>query len=172
MIFDYIQNFLSKEDEDKIENIITCSSFPWFWFPTTAWGIDEPHQRSFFQHLAYKRDSINSDLYYVLRDTFKLPEFDTHKLVRIKANLYIKHFDRGILKPHQDLNGDDGVTYIYYPETSDGPTRFYINDGITEVDPVKGDMIRFDSKIFHTSDVPREHERRSCINFVFGDQLN
>ena len=167
MIFEHIKNYLSKENEDKLEDLLKQPYFPWYWYPTTAHTEWEPNQKSFFQHHVYLSDDSRSDLYPIIMDMFKFEEFETHKLNRIKANLYIKHYNRELIRPHMDLNGKGGITYIYYPETSDGPTRFYIDDEVIEVDPVKGDMIKFDTRILHTSDVPREYERRTCINFVF-----
>jgi len=73
-----------------------------------------------------------------------------------------------LIRPHTDMHGKSGIVYIYYPETSDGATRFYLNRfNIKKVNPIQGRLVKFDATIPHTGDVPVKHERRTCINFVF-----
>jgi hypothetical protein len=148
------------------------SNFPWYYRPTTAYGRNEENQKPFFQHFIYFDGTIVSDWYYKFdfKQIFNFPEFKTHKIDRIKLNLYTHNFNKKLIRPHTDMMGKKGIVYIYYPETSDGPTRFYLNKFNTKkVDPIQGRLVKFDARILHTGDIPRKYERRTCINFVFSE---
>jgi len=157
-----------------IEGLLTSDCFPWFYNTTTVSNLNDKENRPQFTHAFYRDDKINSDYYDTIYSVFgdKIPEFQTHKLHRIKANLQVQHADRKIIKPHQDMGGDPGVIYLYYPIDSDGCTHFYDDPEdkpVKSIKPKKGTMIRFDAKTFHTGEVPVHSRRRIVLNFVFGE---
>jgi hypothetical protein len=158
---------ISIADRNTLEDIFTSDLFPWYYNPTTIG--DNKINRSQFTHRIYLDDTVCSDHYSLIHDIFsrKIPEFETHKLTRIKANLNIAHSNRRTLPPHRDLDGKEGVIYIYYVNDSDGSTILYDERKKIKVYPKKGKLIRFPATTWHTGNVPRKNDRRIVINFVF-----
>lgn len=171
-----IDNSISLENQYLIKDILKPGgNFPWYYCSTTAYGKDEKNQKPFFQHIIYYDNQVVSDWFrkFNFVDTFNFPEFKTHKLDRIKLNLYTHNLNKKLIRPHVDMMGKKGIVYLYYPETSDGPTRFYLNRfNVKKVDPIQGRLIKFDATIPHTGNIPIKFERRLCINFVFEDINN
>lgn len=163
-IFD---NLIPGNEQIIIKALLSGDSFPWYYNPQT---IDTTlRNRSQFTHTFYKENSILSDNFEILIDCLEpyIPEFKTHNLNRIKANLNIAHSDKKIIEPHRDLP-THGISYLYYVNDSDGPTRFYESRwNIKKVFPKQGRMLRFPSNILHTGDVPRKYDRRMVINIIF-----
>jgi len=81
--------------------------------------------------------------------------------------------DKSILMPHRDLDGNDGIIYLYYVEDSDGPTTFYPeNKKVISVNPVRGRLVKFPATLYHSANVPRKYDSRIVINLVFSDNYN
>lgn len=161
---------VSIADRETLQGIFSSSTFQWYYNPTTITKDISPKvNRSQFTHSIYQDETVCSNLYSLIYDIFsyKIPEFKTHKLNRIKANLNIAHSNRKILPPHRDLSGGEGIVYIYYVDDSDGPTILYDGWKKIKIEPKKGKLIRFPATMLHTGNVPRKYERRTVINFVF-----
>lgn len=158
---------ISISDREILYKEFTSDTFNWFYSPTTI--INDKSNRSQFNHVIYHRDAAWSDKFDLVYNIFshKIPEFKTHKLHRIKANLNVAHSNRKILPPHQDLGGREGVVYIYYVNDSDGPTTLHDGWRRIKIKPEKGKLIRFPATTWHTGNVPRKYDTRVVINFVF-----
>jgi len=158
---------VSIADRELLKDIFLSDTFPWYYNQTTI--SDNKINRSQFTHRIYQNDTVCSDHYSIIHEIFsyKIPEFHTHKLNRIKANLNIAHSNRKILPPHRDLSGSEGVVYIYYVDDSDGHTILYDGWKKIKVEPRKGKLIRFPASMLHTGNVPKKYDRRTVINFVF-----
>ena len=163
-IFDEL---IPENEQLIIKALLSYEFFPWYYNPQTI--LTTLRNRSQFTHTFYKENKIYSDNFDILVDCFQpyIPEFKSHKINKIKANLNIAHSDKKILEPHQDLP-TSGVTYLYYVNDSDGPTRLYESKWFPKkVYPKQGRLIKFPSNMFHTGDIPRKYDRRMVINFVF-----
>ena len=92
-------------------------------------------------------------------------------IMRAKANLLFPLFENNkqYHPPHIDHTDPKALSMVYYINDSDGPTRFFDNDGniIQTVQPKKGRLVLFPSNIAHASSCPIQTPRRMVINYVF-----
>ena len=163
----YSKSDISDFDSKILEETFTSNDFDWHYSPFTI--TDSKVNRSQFSHILYHPESGYSDYYSLIHNIFshEIPEFKTHRLNRIKSNLNVAHSNRRILPPHRDLGGKDGIIYIYYVNDSDGPTTLHDGWKRIKIEPKKGKLIRFPATTWHTGNVPRKHDTRIIINFVF-----
>lgn len=162
-----IENFeIDKATVTILQQTFGSVYFPWFYNPQTITNNDR-HQ---FVHTLYNENKINSSHYDIVRNLFDqyVPEFETHKLVRIKLNLNTPYKNNDILPPHKDIPFP-GIVYIYYVYDSDGNTLFYDNAGnqTKSIEPKAGKLIKFPAHTLHSGQTPYESERKIVINFVF-----
>lgn len=161
-------NYLPLDKQEIIKNIITKYQTPWYYHETTAFDKDTKNQKPQLCHYLYMDEQIRSPHYHDIMDQFSMPEFKTHKLNRVKFNLNLPYKHRRLIKPHWDLVSGRGVSYIYYPITSDGPTVVWHNKWQTEkIDPIQGRMIRIPGDMHHTGNTPYKYDRRIVMNIVF-----
>ena len=161
-------NFITIEEQEEIKKIFCSDTISWYYNPTTI--LNNKRNRPQFTHRIYADGKVCSDHYSLIHKIFSkvIPEFQTHTLNRIKANLNLAHSNRKILPPHQDLSGGEGIVYIYYVEDSDGPTIIHENRfKKIKINPKQGRLVRFPATTLHSGNVPRKYERRTVINFVF-----
>jgi len=184
-----IDDLVPQPNQLIVSAILNHSHFPWYYNKTTIHYNEDtlnfPHKskvpkifRKFsptknkpqFTHTLFRDGEIKSDYYNDAVNIFSgiIPEFKTMSLARMKANLTYPHKDRSILMPHRDLDGEDGIIYIYYVDDADGPTTFYHENGkVDKVDPVGGRLVRFPATLYHSANVPKKYDRRTVINIVF-----
>lgn len=90
---------------------------------------------------------------------------------RVKANLLFPVFkDKNQCHPlHTDREESESKSMIYYVNDSDGPTRFFDDQGniIKTVYPKKGTAVVFPSNTIHASSCPINSPKRIVINYVF-----
>ena len=163
-------NFLQQREQNLIKNIVTLYELPWFYHETTAYDEDEKNQRPQMCHYLYYENSVSSKYYHDIMSCFFLPEFNdpAFRLSKIKLNLNMPYKDRKLIRPHTDLNGEPGITYLYYPITSDGPTTVWHNRWQTQkIDPIQGRMVKLPGDMLHTGNNPYKYHRRMVLNIVF-----
>jgi len=165
----YIKDgFFPIEEQELIKNIITDYQTPWYYHETTAYDKNTKNQRPQLCHYLYNDGKVCSPHYHDIMEYFSLPEFYTHKLNRIKFNLTLPYKNRKTIKPHWDTPNGKGVSYIYYPITSDGPTIVWHNKWKKQkIDPVQGRMIRMPGNMHHTGNNPYKYNQRIVMNIVF-----
>lgn len=159
---------ISKYEQEYLKKVFCSDNISWYYNPTTI--LNSKLNRPQLTHSLYKNNQICSEYFSPVYEIFSkyIPEFQTHRLNRIKANLNFAHSNRKILPPHTDLSGGEGIVYIYYIEDSDGPTILYPSRfRKIKVNPEQGKLIRFPATTLHSGNVPRKYSRRSVINFVF-----
>lgn len=165
----FIKNdYLPEEQQKIIKNIITDYQIPWYYHKTTAFDENTKNQKPQMCHYLYNDGNICSPHYYDIMNQFYIPEFSTHRLNRIKFNLNFPHHNRKLIKPHLDLVSGRGVSYLYYPITSDGPTFVWHNRWKKQkIHPIQGRIIRIPGNMYHTGNIPYKYERRIVMNIVF-----
>lgn len=175
-----LKDFLPKELEDKLEEIICYHKFPWYWRPSTTYGIYEEGKESKdyqFVHIMYHENTVYSEAFELAREVLFKFELKTgmkiKDLIRIKANLTTPtmltdaELDDAI---HIDAVKEDGNYYsiIYYVMDSDGDTILCDEDKkhIAWKAPIKGTAVYFPSHQWHRHTPPKRHKRRVVINFI------
>jgi hypothetical protein len=172
-------HFLSKKDEDFIENHVTSGYFPWYLknetvrpdnrFVSDTRFVDFPWL-SHETHINGKENSscleIPNRIIEVLNGKFN----NIYKEIRqSRLNLVFKSNDDRKSPPHYDFYDDNIDTMIYYVNDSDGNTIFYADEKantiLQEVEPKKGRIVIFSSKTLHAATRPKENHTRIVINF-------
>ena len=97
----------------------------------------------------------------------------SNKIIKFKSNILFRTNQRKSNTPHIDSRSDHDVL-IYYVIDSDGPTILYNKQkgddlrGIKKkfaFHPKKGEILKFDGSIYHSSTPPRKNNLRCVLNF-------
>lgn len=92
-------------------------------------------------------------------------------VTRVKANLLFPVFkNKNQSHPvHTDRHEPESLSMVYYLNDSDGPTRFFDEQGsvVKEIFPKKGSAVLFPSTVRHASSCPIDSSKRIVINYVF-----
>jgi len=168
---DVLDDRVSVGDQLLLKDIISATSFPWFYDPVTVVEptLNNTNKFQFVHWLVdkYKTNSAYSDK--ILKFFQFLPEFKTHKLQRCKLNLNFPYKERDMEFPHIDSDDLKTITYLYYVNQSDGPTKFYPdNADKIEIEGKMGRLVKFPSSLLHSSTLPYDYDRRIVLNLVFG----
>lgn len=177
-----IDDLIPRPFADKIEVALTDDDTPWN-LAVTCGGYNEManvnHSMVKDTHQLYHAivsdnmpksmiSSLVTCILYFLEDKTGIT---TKFAARVKANLLLPMFDNAdqYHPPHIDIANAEYLSMVYYVNDSDGPTRFFDNDGniIQTVEPKKGRAVLFSSNIPHASSCPITSKHRIVINFVF-----
>lgn len=162
MKYKIIDNFLSKDEFSKLENVLLGNNFPWYLNDGINFIGDKFFQ---FVHNFYQNHSIHSDFYPVVEPLVK--KINPLSLLRIKANLITRtekiiehgmHIDQ-LVKKNNMIK-----TAIFYCNTNDGYSLF--KDG-TKIKSIKNRIVIFNNDIYHTGTTCTDKKIRSVINFNF-----
>lgn len=172
-----IKDFMPKELVNGIEEVMTHHQFPWYWRPSTTYGIYEEGKDSKdfqFVHVIYHEGKPYSHIFELAVDVLKCFATHTGKTVkrvdRIKANLTTPStlteadLDEAI---HVDATEDKYWTLLYYVMDSDGDTILYDGEKVGYKQPRKGTAVLFPSNLKHRHTPPKLNKRRIVINFIF-----
>ena len=173
-----IDNFMPFDWWQGTYNIIGGDDFPWYLNKDTSYESDNYYQMT---HTYCVRNKVYSNWFTTIQpliDEFqKQTTYQLKNIDRIKSNLL---FNRPISVEqkqkiiHQDSEDPNYVTLLYYLQDSDGDTIMYQEDKKTEiirVEPKANRAVIFDSRTWHTADLPANHQTRQVVNFVFEVRL-
>ena len=183
----FIENFITEEQENKIEQLTIDPNFPWFYMPATIVDVESGiesntvHQKGInpfqFVHLLdlnakenfFPRKANFIDVITPVLNHLAIEVNSNIRVLRCKFNFLPKNTDPSYHYPHVDVSDEDVITAIYYVNDSDGDTYFFDNElNITKkITPKKGRMVLFNSNKFHSSSSPIHNEYRIVINIVF-----
>ena len=168
MILDIIDDALPHYAQESIKNILLHPTFPWYYRDITMEGLHPSKNKHHFIHSLLYNDMSKDHYFDNIMRFFSFPEFETHRLSRVQFNLNTPYKRRYIDNiKHEDLPGSGGVSYLYYPIDSDGPTTFYDGWRKRKVNPKQGRLVRFPSDTIHSTNVPFKYEKRIVLNIVF-----
>ena len=180
-------NILSTEDQDKIENILTGTEFPWFFgeytvddrtvYKNETLKNSDPNIKEYpqFTHGFYRQEPfyvspLYKDIQFLFENFTRITNIKVSDILRIKANLQTQcsfsntHFYN---TPHRDQPIDHTVV-IYYVNDSDGDTFIFDdNQIIKQITPKKGRFLLFDGKYFHSGRHPIQSTKRILLNYNF-----
>ena len=174
-----IENFLTEEQEQKIEELTLDPNFPWFYTPGTIVEVESGVQSKSvydkginpfqFVHSTNLNDCSFIDIITPVMNQLSVEFQSNIRILRCKFNFLPKNSDNTYHYPHVDDSEQNVYTAIYYVNDSDGDTYFFDEDlNITNtLTPKKGRMVLFNSNKFHSSSSPINSEYRIVMNTVF-----
>jgi len=159
-----IDNFLPKENFNKIKEVVLGSNFNWFYKPDVNYpGKHSPDNLFYFIHMFYNKDVPNSPFFNLIVENLISYMDDVHSLIRVKANLYP---NQGI-KKENGKHVDDVFPHkgaIFYINTNNG--RTILNNKI-KIESVENRILYFDPQIPHDSENCTDQKVRININMNY-----
>jgi len=160
--FEIIDDYLSKEDYNRISEKMLSPDFPWHFnnYGSLEPGEDSVHNyqftHSFYQNLGWVSDF--SYLVYPFVD-----KLSPNALVRIKANLSPPTETNLIGNWHTDYEFEC-KTAVYYLNNNNGHTQFRSGE---RVESVANRIVIFDSQDLHVGATATDSKARAIINFNY-----
>ncbi len=158
MAIQIIDNFLEKDEFNKLSDNIMGDSFPWYYND----GITDSDDKNNFYltHIFYRQPGIKSDWFNMWLSTIE--KLKCKSIIRIKANSYFTVNKKQKNKPHADYTFNHKGCLLYINDNN-GCTYFE-NETIT---PKANRAILFDPSILHSSSLCDDKKRRITINFNY-----
>lgn len=187
-----IDDFISKQQADEIEQYFMSTSFKWNYLENTVSTVFRP-RFNYTDKLVDSEQLVNlilgdtqiydeaafSYIKPIIDRVIELKNIKDLYIDRVKANTLFqnKEFKSEFFNcPHTDLASNETNSLIYYINHSDGDTYFF-NNFIQEsnfdlevdrtVTPTKGRAVLFKSNQYHASSNPINSKRRLVINIIF-----
>lgn len=189
-----IDDFLSKANQDGVEEKLTTVNFPWYLSkesvkkenPNGFFDINTVDSDYFF-HLFIadnKENSAWASMIEVFKEKIAAQNVDVSFALNVRANFTYhcnRYGDDQYRPAHRDY-AVPSVTCIYYVNDSDGDTLFFEcppdgwngTSGLKQtarISPKKGRMVIFDNSFIHSSVPPKKCDRRIVINFNYRKDL-
>jgi hypothetical protein len=173
-----IDNFLPISLVNELEKVITHHQFPWYWRPSTNYGIEGENESSEdfqFIHLIYYNGTVQSEIFELVRNIVQGFANSTNiaikNIYKIKANLLTKQtLSSEALHEtvHIDIEGSNFLSIIYYVTEADGDTVIFNknNEVDLQISPKKGSAVYFPSNLNHRATPPTNYKRRIVLNIV------
>jgi hypothetical protein len=156
-----IDNFLSKEVFEKLQNILLGNNFDWYYNSFIEY-TNKPNKQFQFIHFFFTNNWRGSNFNLIEPIINIIKPFS---LVRIKANLLTKTEKIIANEFHKDFDNVKNLTTgIFYINTCNGYTIF--KDG-TKVESVANRFVSFDSQLEHTGTSCTDENIRVLINFNY-----
>lgn len=174
-----IENFLTEEQEQKIEDLTIDPNFPWFFTPGTIVEIEagvksnSVYEKGINPFQMVHSTNLNEcrfiDVITPVLNQLSVEFQSNIRIIRCKFNFLPRGVDSTHHYPHIDDSEDGVMTAVYYVNDSDGDTYFFDDElNVTStIAPKKGRMVIFDSNKFHNSSSPINSEYRIVMNTVF-----
>jgi hypothetical protein len=161
-----IDNYLNKEEANRIEDQLMSVEFPWYYNKDIIYGsagLREERLNNFqFTHNFYSNYTPNSSYFNILKPLlFKL---DAVSILRIKSNLLTKT-DK-IIEYEKHIDQEKNVNYkvaIYYVNNCNGYTK--IKD--TKIFSKKNRVLLFEGNQEHLGTSCTNQNRRVIININY-----
>jgi len=164
-MFKIIDNFLSKEEFESIDEIIRNESFGWG-LSTYLNSNSKPGDFQ-FSHMLVEKGQVCSNLIKIVDILCKkIPNGTPNmKIIRAKVNMFLKTETNNQLGFHQDMISDNNCkTLLFYLEDSNGYTEFKNGEIIKSV---KNRAAMFDSQEFHQTVTATDVMFRRNININY-----
>jgi hypothetical protein len=168
-----IDNFMPTDWWKNIHEVLDGYMFPWYLFKQTSYAEDGYNQ---MVHIYYMNNQVSSNCFEMVQPIIyeleKQTSYQVKSIDRIKSNLL---FNRSITEEqkqkviHQDMKVPKYVSLLYYVKDSDGDTVLYKDDKKTElmrVQPKANRAVIFDSRTWHTGELPVKNQTRIVINCI------
>tara|TARA_R100000231_G_scaffold49925_1_gene42428 strand:+ start:227 stop:709 length:483 start_codon:yes stop_codon:yes gene_type:complete len=157
-----IDNFLSKEDFDYVQNLFMEQDFPWFFTPDISQKNVQIDNSSYMTHVLYFQDIPYTSVFHKMYPFFR-EKLEVKSLIRVKLNMYINCHKFREDPMHTDFPFSHRGA-LFSLNTCDGYTK--LKDG-TKVQSVANRMLLFDPSKEHCSTNTTDADRRVNINFNY-----
>ena len=161
MQYEVIDDYLPKEEFEKIKGFMMGEDFPWFYKPDVTFDQLEQSKTMYFIHMFYKNSMPNSNFFELIFPL--LNKLNIKGLIRVKANMYPNIGQDVENLPHVDYEFEHKGA-IFYINTNNGPT--VLEDG-TKIDAVENRILFFDSSKKHYSTHCTDQKVRVNININY-----
>jgi hypothetical protein len=159
-MYKVIDNFLEKEDFEKIKSTMFGEHFPWFFQSNVATATDHSDEY-YFTHMFYWNYRISSSFFDAL--TPLINKINPSAIIRVKGNMY-PNLNRNIInRLHTDLDFSHKGA-VYYLNTNNGKT--ILKNG-EEIDSIENRILFFDSSLPHQSTHCTDEKVRMNINLNY-----
>jgi len=158
-----VDNFIKKQECDKIKNEMLHGDFNWYYCKNSIEG-DEKIQ-PMFQH-NFLRDGVKSYKFSLLDSLIeKIKKVKKpSKFLRIKSNMYLKQSKNQSHTPHTDCPDlNEYGTAIYYLTTTNGSTTI----GNKVVKDKENRIVFFDGNTKHNANTQTNKPERIVININY-----
>ena len=153
-----INNFLKKEDLNKIKNEILNVNFPWYFQPCKVIDGDGQIQ---FTHTVWIDGKLNSPFRHLV--DIVLLKLKAKKIIRAKFNLTWK--TNKILTSHYHIDTPiKSKTAIFYLNTNNGKTFFKNKKSVKSVE---NRVVIFNSSIKHMGTTHTDTDYRLVLNINY-----
>ena len=163
-MIEIIDNFLEKDEFNRISDILMGDIFPWYYndFITSDEDVNNKKRKNdfYFTHTFYRQLGVQSNWFDLWLNT--LQKLKCNSILRIKANIYLKSHKKVINKPHIDYDFKHKGCLLYMNDNN-GAT--YFED--KEVMPKANRIVLFDPSIEHSSSLCTDAKRRVTVNFNY-----
>jgi hypothetical protein len=160
MKYKIIDNFLNKEDFEKIKNIVINFNFPWFYQELINPGHSLEDKTCYFTHLAF--DQYSSSFFFNHCSVFT-KKLKVKSYLRIKLNCFPNTDKIKINKKHQDFDFKHKAA-LYYINTNDGFTLLPNN---VKIESIENRMLLFEGHKLHSSTTCTNQKARFNININY-----
>jgi hypothetical protein len=160
MKYKIIDNFLNKEEFEKIKDIVTGVSFPWFYQKQINPGHAPTDKTCYFTHMAFNQSSNSFFFEHCSVFTKKLK---VKSYLRIKLNCFPSTEKIRINELHQDFEFKHKAA-LYYINTNDGFTLLSNN---IKIESIENRMLLFEAHKLHSSTTCTNQKARFNININY-----
>ncbi len=175
-----IDNALDPKEFKDIQQALLANTFPWFWNDSIARNTLSPKELKALEHHEFGAQIIKArdeDSYYLsnqltsetlnswpyFQPLLRLVIKEDSKLIRVKANLYVRTDEIEHHDNHVDYDFEHKGA-IFYINTNNGLT--VLEDG-TECESVANRLLLFDGSKPHHSTTCTDQKRRVNININY-----
>jgi len=158
-----IDNFLPKDEFNKIKDIMTGYNLPWFLQNFVAYENQPKPSHWYFTHMFCEDGKGVTPFYSLIDEIFFKNKLNPKAVIRVKGNLYPK--DENYIEHDWHIDYDfDHKGAIFYINTNNGHT--ILEDG-TKIESVENRMLLFNAGRKHKSTNCTDTKYRMNINFNY-----
>jgi len=153
-----VDNFLPKQDFERIKEVIMSNTFPWFYIKDVSY--EGASDGFYFSHYFFDKTYISMHFNTLMPI---LERLDPKAIIKIKGNLYPKTSVLEEHKKHVDYNFSHNG-FLFYINNNNGFTC--LKDG-TKINSIENRGLFFDGGTYHNSSTCTDENVRVNINFNY-----
>ena len=158
-----VDNFLPKDEFNKLKDVITGYSFPWFLQNFVEHEDNPQPSHWYFTHKFFEEGRGGTPFYPMIDEIFLKEKLNCAAILRVKGNLYPK--DEKIIEHGWHIDYDfNHAGAIFYINNNNGHT--ILEDG-SKIESIENRMLFFNAGRRHRSTNCTDTQYRMNINFNY-----